>query len=391
MQKNKEQKKLADKRENYLKEKAEWQVKIDARNLEIAEWDRLSAEGGHMLLPPRPKYLRFVYLDESYVNKNHSLGYTWFDPTDEYGAAVFMKSGKGERLVMLTAITEEDGILDSILIKECTGTARQNGTLLLFQAAKRSGDYHKNMNGNCFNNDWLSEMMIPALANHNIEAIFVMDNASYHLVPFPGSVDVMKWKNKKEGAAFMDNPTGRNVYPTDANPTPDESNNVTIPFIKGARFPAGGDTLVQMQEKATQWLDQFAGQYGIIRNITYADKLCQEHGHHILLTPPYHPELQPIEKLWRNVKMYVARKFSGNRSLTELWEHVREAFSKYASACYCAKNVADARYFEELYNTPGVHALSVRMDLIIDGSDDEVANSDIEEQFTSDSGSEDDE
>lgn len=54
---------------------------------------------------------------------------------------------------MLTAITEEDGILNHVLIKDCTGTTKINGTLLLFQAAKRTGDYHKNMNGTCFNSD----------------------------------------------------------------------------------------------------------------------------------------------------------------------------------------------------------------------------------------------
>ena len=100
-QKNKEADKLATKREAYLKNKAEWQVKIDARKLAVAEWDRVWATNPDWkeMMPPRPRFLRFVYLDESYVNKNHSLGHTWYDPNDEVGAAVFMKSGKGERLV----------------------------------------------------------------------------------------------------------------------------------------------------------------------------------------------------------------------------------------------------------------------------------------------------
>ena len=89
---------LATARETYLKDKAAWQVLIDARELEVSEWDRLP-EAMKLFRPLRPKFLRFVYLDESYVNKNHSLGYTWYDPNDEVGAAVFMKSGKGERLV----------------------------------------------------------------------------------------------------------------------------------------------------------------------------------------------------------------------------------------------------------------------------------------------------
>ena len=36
------------------------------------------------------------------------------------------------------------------------------------------------------------------------------------------------------------------------------------------------------------------------------DKLAFEKGHTILRTPPYHPELQPIEKCWGVVKNHIA-------------------------------------------------------------------------------------
>ncbi len=137
--------------------------------------------------------------------------------------------------------------------------------------------------------------------------------------------------------------------------------------------------MLDMQKKATLWLDEHATNYNIIRNKTYASQICLEHGHHILLTPPYHPELQPIEKLWRNVKMWVARNFSGNRSMLDLWDHVRQAFSIYGTAYYCKKNVEDARVFEKLYSTPGASALSLR----IDGNDvEEEASSDNDEHFS---------
>ena len=75
-QKNKEADKLATKHEAYLKHKAEWQVKTDARKLAVAEWDRLWATNPDwkLMMPPRPRFLRFVHLNKSYVNKNHSLG-----------------------------------------------------------------------------------------------------------------------------------------------------------------------------------------------------------------------------------------------------------------------------------------------------------------------------
>ena len=82
------------------------------------------------------------------------------------------------------------------------------------------------MDGHVFIEDWLKKLMIPALAAYNIEAIFVLDNASYHLVPAPGSVCVNGWTNKTEAAKFMDNPTN------------DVDVTVKIDFIRGEKFPA---------------------------------------------------------------------------------------------------------------------------------------------------------
>ncbi len=37
------------------------------------------------------------------------------------------------------------------------------------------------------------------------------------------------------------------------------------------------------------------------------DNIACKHGHSILRTPPYHPELQPIETCWAIVKNHVAK------------------------------------------------------------------------------------
>ena len=128
-----------------MKDKATWQIAIDARKKEIAEYDAKLASGELGSDPtPRPRDLKFVFIDESYVNRNHSMGYTWFDKEHPVGPAVFMNSGKGERLVFLTAITEEDGILDLHFVNDADhqSSERENGTILLFQVRKRTGDYH---------------------------------------------------------------------------------------------------------------------------------------------------------------------------------------------------------------------------------------------------------
>lgn len=181
----KENEQNSRKRGIYLKRRAEWMHAIEERKREIAEWDR-EMEVGHHQIRPRPRELLFLYLNESYVNKNHSIGMTWYHEDDDIGSAVNMPSGKGERLVLLTAITEEYGML-----------AGEEGnvldTLLVFQAKKSTGDYHTNMNADNFCK-WVEEMLFPVLKARNIEAIMVVDNASYHCTLAEGSINVNCFK-----------------------------------------------------------------------------------------------------------------------------------------------------------------------------------------------------
>ena len=51
--------------------------------------------------PIRPE----VYIDESYVNKNHSNDFTWY--VEEDGPWIQKPTGKGERLIIMNAITKD--------------------------------------------------------------------------------------------------------------------------------------------------------------------------------------------------------------------------------------------------------------------------------------------
>ncbi len=51
-------------------------------------------------------------------------------------------------------------------------------------------------------------------------------------------------------------------------------------------------------------------------------------GHALVYTPPFCPEVQPIELLWAEIKRYVADRSTHNRSLTETREQTEEAFEK---------------------------------------------------------------
>ena len=69
-----------------------------------------------------------VYLDESYVNKNHSNDFIWY--WDEDGPWVQKPTGKGERLIIIHAMTKNGWIPDAKLI---------------FKSTRKTGDYHGQM------------------------------------------------------------------------------------------------------------------------------------------------------------------------------------------------------------------------------------------------------
>jgi hypothetical protein len=79
------------------------------------------------------------------------------------------------------------------------------------------------------------------------------------------------------------------------------------------------------------------------------DKLAKEHDISILRTPPYHPELQPIETCWAVVKNHMAD--NCDFSMSGLRKRLPEAFSKVTSSTVkeiIAKVVEqEAKYWKE--------------------------------------------
>src|SRR3974377_1292970 len=70
-----------------------------------------------------------VYLDESYVNKNHSNDFTWYSSED--GPWIQKPTGSGERLIIINAITKNGWVPNAKLV---------------FKSNKKKGDYHGQMN-----------------------------------------------------------------------------------------------------------------------------------------------------------------------------------------------------------------------------------------------------
>lgn len=102
-----------------------------------------------------------VYVDETYGNVNHSTSRTWYSV--EEGPWVQKPAGKGPRLIVVDAITSAGWV---------------PGARLVFQAKRRTGDYHGQMNFDNFRK-WFSESLLP---NIPARSLIIMDNAPYHNV-----------------------------------------------------------------------------------------------------------------------------------------------------------------------------------------------------------------
>lgn len=238
-------------------------------------------------LPKRPE----IYLDETFVNKNHSARFTWYPEED--GPWVNKPSGVGPRMIVVNAISQEGWV---------------KGAELVFLAKKRTGDYHGQMNWENFSKWFETQLM----TNIPEDSVIILDNAGYHNVfveeAFPNSSstkeDLRTWLTRNDHAWYED-------------------------MIKS-----------ELLEKCKR----FAGKPEF-----RLDRLAATKKITILRTPPYHPELQPIERCWAVVKNHIAN--NCDFTMNGLRNRLPEAFSK-VTATTCRKIIAkvvdqENKYWEE--------------------------------------------
>lgn len=233
-----------------------------------------------------------VYLDETYLNKNHSSSKTWYDLDD--GPWVNKPSGKGPRLIILHAMSNNGWI---------------KGTKLVFQAKISTGDYHGQMNYENFSK-WFIDQLIPNIPKNSL---IIMDNAKYHNVladnTFPTSSS-----RKQELESWL-----RNNYPENE-------------LLKKAKVLRS--ELYELCKKLAP------------PPIFSLDIIAEENGHKILRTPQYHCELQPIEGCWAVVKNYCRRHC--DFSMEGLRKNLEIGFKKVTQTT-CRKLIKEVIQEEEQY------------------------------------------
>lgn len=264
------------KRSQHLKEKDEI-IALRRKYLRC-----LKANRDNQGLPIQPE----IILTESYVNKNHSNDFIWYSGEDE--PYVQKPTGKGERLVIVNAISSSGWV---------------NGAKLVFQATRKTGDYHGQMNASLFQK-WFKEKLIPNLPDNSL---IIMDNASYHNILSVYSPPTSTCKKDRIWKWLLEN---------------------NIPCEKDC---LKAELVAALQKISPQPLYE-------------VDEIAKKQGHEILRTPPYHPELQPIELCWGIVKNHIAR--NCDFTLSNLKLQLEEGFAK-VNAQTCVKIIRKIKKKED--------------------------------------------
>lgn len=190
-----------------------------------------------------------IYLDETYVLSSHVSSLSWSDGSNN---GVHIPISKGERLIIIHAGGEKGFVPNAFTC---------------WKASSHSGDYHDNVNGDIFMK-WMKEKVIPNLEPNSV---VVIDNAPYH------NIKIDKAPTSKSRKQEMKDWLSKNGIPF--------SHDMFVPELY---------KLVQLYKP---------------RLVRYAlDEVVKMAGHDVLRLPPYHPDLNPIELIWADIKGFVAKR-----------------------------------------------------------------------------------
>jgi len=195
------------------------------------------------------------YLDETWINQNHSRTRIW--QNDENTTGLKVPTGKGGRLIICHAGSAKYGFVsDSKLIFRANVSSLEN-------------EYHTSMNAEDAEvfKHWFIDML-----NHLEEPpVIVMDKVSYHSMlkdNFPKSnsrkIVVEEWLKN--------------------------NNNEFSPQ----------ERLAELRERVKQLIPTYK-RYEL-------DEIALEMGHEVIRLPTYHCQYNPIELIWAQVKGEVAKK-----------------------------------------------------------------------------------
>ena len=259
-----------------------------------------------------------VYMDESFIYGHHSHKKGWFHPNNRD----VIGDGDGKRLIILHAMTD-NGLLavpDEIAsnwLNEPALTAE-----LVFEEVLEDGqdesNYHNTINGAKFT-AWIRNRLLPTFNKMypGKKMFLVLDNASYHKPRDDSWISASKAMNKHELVhQLLDMGVSELT-------TVGKSPHIVPSHRFEAELGAGGPSKDDLLAAVQKWLDEHPDY-----NRTVIEQLFDDAGHALIYTPPFCPEVQPIELLWAKVKRYVADRSTLNRSIPETRRQTEEGFEQ---------------------------------------------------------------
>ena len=283
---------------------------------------RLQRAGTHII----------IYLDESYIHAAHQMKKGWHPAS---GATLHNETqgdaDTGKRLIIIHAMSNEkmlavEDAVGSNMLHEITPTAQ-----FVFEAASfDDSDYHNCIDGDAFTL-WVKNRLLPAFeaCYPGKKMIIVMDNASGHK---PRDFDWFTPRKMCKAACISFLQTqGVTTFSAERDT---EIKGVTAK--ETIHFPqntwhstkrAIAPNAKELQAAVKAHLKKHPG-----INKTRIDKLLLPHGHSIVWTPPFTPEVQPIELVWAQVKGSVARQYTYRRNVDTTREQTDDALEDITGA-----------------------------------------------------------
>ena len=289
----------------------------------------------------------FVYTDESYIHNTHAMANSYFDSKE---SRIDRSASKGRRLCIMHAITKDGPIteLDSNgfpvsdlkWVRDTPHpTPRDDGKLTcetLWCADSNTGDYHKNLTSDIFMR-WLKDKLIPCFKRlyGNKKMVLIADNAPYHHKRAIGTLSSLK---KTELVTLM---IQYDVEYIDVPLTPKRMEALEDVDIDGVTDLGDGyriefDGEVFQQRSTSPFVPTLnelqLGFAAYLRDNNpqalecLVERCLKDEGYDVLWTPPYTPDLQPIETYWAIGKNRVAENYYNGRSMKTTVEQLREAW-----------------------------------------------------------------
>jgi transposase len=261
---------------------------------------------------------KIVYFDESYIHAHQASKKGWFQINDRD----VIGDDKGKRIIILHAMTE-DGLLavpDAVAsnwLSESALTAE-----LVFDEVLEDGqddaDYHNTMNGAKII-AWLRNRLFPTFEHlyPGKKMYLVLDNATYHAPRDETWISTSKAQNKHNLAHQL-----LDLEVTELT-TVDDSHRVVPAHLFEAKRSEGGPSKDDLLAAVRKFLAEHPD-----HNRTVIEQLMSDKGYSLIYTPPFCPEVQPIELLWAEVKRYVADRCHHKRSPEEARAQTEEGFAQ---------------------------------------------------------------